>query len=329
MKKVSFIAICIIIALVFTVGCKDSNSDSGEAFSPKKDVEFIVPYGPGGGSDLYARIAADVIQKNGWCSKPIMVVNKPGGAGSVGDAYTFSKKGNDEVITTYVSAQITGPLINDTKVTYKDLTPIANLAMDEYTLGVLSSSPYETIDDFIDAARSSPKSITVGGSGKGTEDELVTGLLAKNANVEFEYISYNSSAEVMSAMLGGHIDAGIYNPNECISQYNAGEVTLLAAFGPERVSMFPDVKTFKELGYEDVVFQQFRGIFGSPEMSEEAVNYWAEVFKKVTESDQWKEEYLDENGLTSKYMTGEEYDSFLDAEAEKYESILKDIGAIK
>jgi len=336
MKKKALMAMFMTSILILSVGCSNDRTGASndantapETFSLKRNVEFVVPYGAGGGSDLYARISSDVIQKNNLANKPIMVVNKPGGAGAVGDAYTFSKKGSNEVITTYVSAQITGPLMNNTTVTYKDLTPIANLAMDEYTLGVLSSSPYTTLDELINAASKAPKSITVGGSGKGTEDELVTGLLAKYAGIEFEYVSYNSSGEVMSAMLGGHIVAGIYNPNECIAQYDAGEVSLLAAFGPERISMLQEVKTFKELGYDEVVFQQFRGIFGPPEMSKEAISYWAEAFKKVTESEQWKTEYLEENGLTSKYMTGEEYRNFLDAEAEKYEAILKDIGAIK
>jgi putative tricarboxylic transport membrane protein len=298
------------------------------AYKPSRSVEFVVPYGAGGGSDLYARIASDIMQKGDLVGQPVMVVNKPGGAGAVGDAYTFTKSGSGEVITTYVSAQITGPLMNNTEVTYKDLTPIANLAMDEYTLGVLSSAPFTTLEAYLAEAGKAPKTITVGGSGKGTEDELVTGLLAKHAGVEFEYVSFNSSAEVMSAMLGGHIDSGIFNPNECISQVNAGEVTLLAAFGPERISMLPDLKTFKEQGLEEVVFQQFRGIFGPPEMPEGAVEFWADVFEKVTSSDQWKTEYLAANGLTAKYMTGEEYNTFLDGEAAKYEDILRSVGAI-
>jgi putative tricarboxylic transport membrane protein len=337
MKKVLLTAMCVILSLSLAVGCgKSSGGSSTETSTETKkefklsgNVEFVVPYSAGGGSDLYARIAADVIQKNKLAEVPIMVVNKPGGAGAVGDAYTASKKGNSEVITTYVSAQITGPLMNNTPVKYSDLTPIANLAMDEYTLGVLKDSAYKTIDDFIAAAKKAPGTITIGGSGKGTEDELVTGLLQKYADVKFEYVSFNSSAEVMGALLGKHLDAGIFNPNECISQYNAGQVNVLAAYGPQRISMFPDVKTFTELGYKEVVFQQFRGIFGPPEMSPEALAYWSDVFKKVTESEQWKTEYLNKNGLTSKYMTGEEYDKFLDGEAAKYEAILKDVGAIK
>lgn len=329
MKKHLSLTLLMVLVVSLVAGCSTSGGNSDGPFAPSRDVEFVVPYGAGGGSDLYARISSDIIQKNSLVGKPMMVVNKPGGAGAVGDAYTFTKKGSGEVITTYVSAQITGPLMNNTEVTYKDLTPIANLAMDEYTIGVLSNSAFTTLDAFLAEAATAPGAITVGGSGKGTEDELVTGLLAKYAGVQFEYVSFNSSAEVMSAMLGGHIDSGIYNPNECISQVNAGEVTVLAAFGPERISMFPDVKTFKEQGLEDVVFQQFRGIFGPPEMPAGAVEFWADVFKKVTESDQWKTEYLQANGLTSKYMAGDEYKTFLDGEAVKYEEILKDIGAIQ
>jgi putative tricarboxylic transport membrane protein len=336
MKKMLLTVMCAIFLLTMTVGCSNNSKPSKgtsetpkEAFKLTGNVEFVVPYSAGGGSDLYARISADIIQKNKWAEVPLMVVNKPGGAGAVGDAYTVTKKGNNEVITTYVSGQVTSYLMNNTPVKFKNLTPIANLAMDEYTIGTLSSSPYKTIEELIAAAGKAPGTITIGGSGKGTEDELVTGLLSKYANVKFEYVSFNSSAEVMGALLGKHLDAGIFNPNECLSQQQAGQVTVLAAFGPERISMFPDVKTFTELGYKDVVFQQFRGIFGPPEMSAEALAYWTDTFKKVTESDQWKTEYLNKNGLTSKYMIGEEYTKFLESEEAKYQAILKDIGAVK
>jgi putative tricarboxylic transport membrane protein len=258
-----------------------------------------------------------------------MVVNKPGGGGAVGDAYTFSQKGKPEIITTYVSAQITSPLVNKSQVTYRHLTPVCNLAMDEYTLGVIEDSPYKTLGDFIRAAREKPGTLTIGGSGKGTEDELVTGLLGKYTGVKFQYVSFNSSSEVMGAMLGGHLTAGIYNPNECSSQYEAGQVRILTAFGPERISMFPEVQTCVESGYPEVVFQQFRGIFAPPEISEDAVKFWADIFKKVVESERWQAEYVQKNGLTSKYIAGKDFSDFLDSEAQKYETILRDIGAVQ
>lgn len=332
MKKTFLMLICVALVMSMVAGCSSntgSSSNESGGFQLKGNVEFVVPYNPGGGSDLYARIAADIIQQNDWVDKTLMVVNKPGGGGTVGDAYTASKKGSNETITTYVSGQVTSQLMNNTDVTFRDLTPICNLAMDEYTIGVLSSSPYQTIEEFLEAAKNNPGKITVGGSGKGTEDELVTGLIEKVVGVDLEYISYNSSSEVLSAMLGGHIDAGIYNPNEIHAQYEAGEAILLAAFGPERISMFPDVRTFTELGYDEIVFQQFRGIAGAPGMSKEAVEFWADVFKKVTESDRWKTEYLDKNGLTSKYIAGDEFAEFLANEEAKYKEILKSIGAIE
>jgi putative tricarboxylic transport membrane protein len=327
MKKKSLILLTVLV-LFLMAACGNSQSANGE-FTLDRNVEFVVPYGAGGGSDLYARIASDIMQKENLVEKPIVVVNKTGGGGAVGDAYTASQNGKGEVLTTYVSAQITGPMINKTEGTYKVLTPIANLAMDEYTLGVLSSSPYTDLDTFLKAAKDNPGKITVGGSGKGTEDELVTGLLAQHADVTFEYVSFNSSAEVMSSMLGGHIDSGIFNPNECISQVNAGEVRLLGAFGPERISMLPDVATFKEAGFDEVIFQQFRGVFGPPEMPDGAVDYWVDVLQKVVETERWKTEYLEENGLTARFMSGDEYVSFLEEEANKYEETLRSIGAVE
>ena len=132
----------------------------------------------------------------------------------------------------------------------------------------------------------------------------------------------------MTAMLGGHISAGIYNPNEAISQYQAGDCTLLAAFGPERISVLPDVPTFTELGYPDVQFQQFRGIFGPGNMSEDAVAFWVDVFGKVVQDDEWTQGYLAKNGLTGKFISGSEFSDFIDGEAAKYKEVLNTLGLL-
>lgn len=346
MKK--YIALLLSFVLVLTVfaGCQSQSSgtattaaaSSGSTaaastdapsggFKLSGDVEFVCPYSAGGGSDLYARTAGNIMGEKGLLGgRTITVNNKTGGSGAVGDAYTATKAGDGTVITTYVSAQITGPMINGTEITYKDLTPICNLAMDEYTIGVLSTAEYKTLDEFIAYAKANPGKITVGGSGSGTEDNLVTGLMQMYCGIEVEYIPYNSSAEVMTAMLGGHINAGIYNPNEAISQYEAGDVLLLAAFGPERISVLPDVPTFTELGYDQVVFQQFRGIFGPGNMSQEAVDFWVSVFQEVIQDSTWTDGYLAKNGLTSKFLSGAEFDTFLDEEAAKYEAVLSSLG---
>ena len=308
---------------------QQKDEKGASSFELAGDVEFVCPFSAGGGSDLYARTAANIMSQLELTGKRTVTINnKPGGGGAVGDAYTFNKAGDGTSITTYVSAQVTGPMINKTEITYEDMTPICNLAMDEYTLGVLSTAQYQTLDDFIAYAKENPGKISVGGSGSGTEDELVTGLVEMYCDIDLEYIAYDSSAEVMSAMLGGHISAGIYNPNEAKSQYENGDVTLLAAFGPERISILPDVPTFTELGYKDVQFQQFRGIFGPGGMTEEAVNYWVGVFSRVVEHEDWIEGYLAANGLTGKFIYGDEFTEFVKAESMKYEAALDSLGLL-
>lgn len=333
MKKTLSFTVALITVACLTSGCGGSSQTASapepEAFSLSGDVEFVCPFSAGGGSDLYARTAANIIsEQNLIGDNTITVNNKTGGGGAVGDAYTATKKADGTTITTYVSAQITSPMVNGSGITYDELTPICNLAMDEYTIGILSTAEYQTVDEFIAYAKEHPGEITVGGSGSGTEDEVCTGLIELYCDVDLTYVAYDSSSEVMTAVLGEHISAGIFNPNECISQYEAGQVTLLAAFGPERISVLPEIATFTELGYEDVQFQQFRGIFGPGGMSDEAVEYWCDVFAKAVEADDWVEGYLGNNGLTAKFLAGDEFSSFIDSEAEKYEKVLASIGLL-
>jgi putative tricarboxylic transport membrane protein len=274
-------------------------------------------------------VAADIIQRNGFIDRPVMVINRAGGGGAVGDAYTFGQRGNPAVITTYVSGQISSPLITGSPVTFRHLTPIANLAMDDFYIGVNKAAGFETIEDFIAAARENPGAITIGGSGRGTEDELVTGLLGSHAGVEFQYVAFNSTGEIMAAMLGGHVVAGIYKTPTGIIAEETGQIDLLATFRTERIEMFPHVPTFVELGYPEVVFGMFRSIFGPPGISQEAVNFWADVFEKVSQTEQWQVEFIERNGLSSHFMRGDEFTAFLEAEALKYEQILRSIGLIE
>ncbi|QDR78891.1 Bug family tripartite tricarboxylate transporter substrate binding protein [Sporomusa termitida] len=329
MKKwLAVVLACLMLAgLVAGCGSQEKAADKPAAFTPSKNTEFIVPYAPGGGSDLFARILADIIQKNKFADEALMIVNKPGGAGAVGDAYTFSKKGDNHVITAYVSGQMTSNLMNKTAVSYDKLTPIVNLALDEYLLGVLAGN-YKAFDELLAAAKAAPNEITIGGSGKGTEDELCVGLLNRHTGARFKYVPFNSSGEVMSAMLGGHIKAGIFNPNECNAQIAAGKVATIGGFGVKRLaSVFKDTPTFGELGYQEVVFQQFRGIAGPPDMSPAAVKFWVEAFRKATQTAQWQQDYLAKNSLTEHFLEPEAFKKFLGEENQKYADILNDIAA--
>ncbi|MHC1758346.1 MAG: Bug family tripartite tricarboxylate transporter substrate binding protein [Negativicutes bacterium] len=331
MKKSLMAGLVAVLLVTLLVGCgsQQKAADKPKTFTPEKNFELVVPYAAGGGSDLYARFMAEILQKNKFVPTPVMVFNKPGGGGSVGDIYTSGKKGDSYTISTYVSGQMTSSLFNNTPITYDKLTPIANLALDEFLLGVLAGE-YKSFDEMLKAAKENPNTITIGGSGKGTEDELCVGLLSKYAGAKFKYVSFNSSGEVMSALLGKHIKAGIFNPNECISQIEAGKVSTIGGFGTKRLNgLFKNTPTFGELGFKEAVFQQFRGIVGPPGMPDAVVKFWAEALKKVTQTEQWKKDYIAKNGLTENFQEPAEFKKFLEGENKKYSLILNDIRAPK
>jgi putative tricarboxylic transport membrane protein len=310
----------------------DSSSDSKEeVWAPSRDVEFVVPYSPGGGSDTNARTIVKVINDNDLAPGiNFNVVNKPGGSGAVGNAYTYNKKGDDHTIMTWVPTQSTSQLVNDADVGLKDVTPIATLALDSFLLVVNADSPYNTIEEFVEAAKASPGKLSIGGAGKGGEDHVIMYMLEKAAGIKLNYVTFNSGGETTSALLGGHIDATITNPNEILGTIQSGDARALATSSREPLEPpFTEVPTFASKGYEDVYYQQFRGIVGPPGMPQEAVDYYEGIMKKVAETSDWKENYITKNSLTSAFKGAEESEKFYEESFETTKALLKELGMIK
>lgn len=141
MKKLLALSFALVLVFCLFTGCNNSSTNEDGSFALSSDVEFVCPFSAGGGSDLYARTAANIIGEMGLIGdRTITINNKTGAGGAVGDAYTATKSPDGTTITSYVSAQITSPLITGTGILYSDLTPICNLAMDEYTLMILPPS---------------------------------------------------------------------------------------------------------------------------------------------------------------------------------------------
>ncbi|MBP1156950.1 MULTISPECIES: tripartite tricarboxylate transporter substrate binding protein [unclassified Paenibacillus] len=317
-------------------GGDNTSSNQGNAapapagFVPAKDIEFVVPYSPGGGSDINARTLAQVIKNEKLVDKNMVIVNKPGGTGAVGNAYTFSKKGDPHTIMTWVSGQQAATVVNKAEVSLKDLTPIATMALDSFLVLVKANSPYQTFDDLVKAAKEKPEAITIGGAGATQEDYLIYHLINKHAGAKLKYVTFNSGGEAMTALMGGHVDVVSSNPNEVIAQIEAGELRALAATSEERLaSPLDQVSSFKELGYPGIQLTQFRAIAGPPDMPQEAVKYWEGVFKKVSESADWQENYIKKYHLKSEFKNAEESKKYFEEALNMYLEIHKEAGTIK
>lgn len=333
MKKLVSLLVMGIVTVSLISGCGTKSAqktgDKAQSWAPTKEIEFVVPSAPSGGSDLNARIISELSQKLKLSPKNFMVANKPGGSGAVSFSYVYGKKGDPHTWMVLHSGQVMSALVNKSPVKADMLTYLGVVAFDDLTLGVNKDGKYKDIKSVITAAKENPDTVKIGGSQRGNSDHLAFEMLNKYTGAKANYVQFNSSGEVMSALLGGHIDVGIFNPNECDGQVKAGQVIPIAAYSKERIAgLFKDVPTFVELGYKDIQLTEVRAIAGPPDMPAEAIKYYEDLLKKITDSDEWKKNYIEKSYLTPAYMNAADTKKFFNEESIKYEQMFKEVGVI-
>lgn len=310
-------------------GAKEDKKEEAVGFLPGREIEFVVPSSAGGGSDLNARIISEIAFKEGFSPKNFMVTNMPGGSGGVAFADVFNKKGRNETLMVLHNGQIMSTIVNKAPVTADMLTYLQVVAFDNLMLAVRKDSPYTDIESVLEAAKT-PDKVKIAGSQRGNTDHLAFELINKYADVAASYVQFDSSGDAMTALLGGHVDVGIFNPSECIGQVQAGEIIPLVTFAKEKLGGdFAEVPTFIEKGYSDIELREVRALAGPPEMSAEAITFYDEVIKQVTETDQWKNDYIAVNNLEAVYMTAAEAKAFFEKEVELYKEIFTEVGVIQ
>lgn len=300
-----------------------------QARYPTKNVEVVVPFAPGGGTDNLMRTITGIIDENKWSPVALNVNNRVGGSGTVGYSYLIGKKGDSHVIAGATPMVVSGKLQGRLAGNHRDaMTVLMIVAIDELTLAVRSESPHKTIEDFVAAARARPGELTVGGTGTHNEDHIFAHLFEQAAKVKVKYVPFNSGGEVTAALMGGHIDAGVMNPNEIVAQVEAGKARNLAVAARKRMADAPDVPTFAEKGFP-FYWEQMRGVVGPANMAPEAVAWWQDTLKKVTATKKWQDDYIKRNQLTPTNWVGDEANKYLDGITGHYESALAALGGLK
>lgn len=302
---------------------------TAQAKYPSKAIEVVVPFAPGGGTDNLMRMIVGIIDEHKWSPVPLNVVNRAGGSGVVGYTYLINKKGDSHVIAgaapTIVSGKVEGRLPGN----HRDaMIALMIVAIDELMISVRADSKYQTIEEFVRAARERPGQLSVAGTGTNSEDHIFTHLFEKAAGIKLKYVPFNSGGECTAALMGGHVDAGVMNPNEIVAQVEAKKAKNLAVAARKRLKDAPDLPTFAEKGWE-FYWEQMRGVVGPAGMGPEAVKWWQETLKKVVETPKWQEQYIKRNLLTPTTWIGEEANRYLDGLNGKYEAALTALGAIK
>lgn len=315
-------------AALLSLGVASVAKDAAAAWEPQKPVEFVIMAGKGGGADKMARLMQSIIAKDNMSNMPFTPINKPGGTGAEALVYLKDHTGDDHVIMVTLNSFYTTPLRQpDLGIDITTFTPVARMAEDTFLLWVNSTTDIMNVDDFVAAAKAGGLDWIMAGTGKASEDNLLTDTLNTTYDLEMTYVPYKGGGKVAKELAGENANSTVNNPSEQLGFYQAGNTRPLAAFTPERLAMFPDVPTFRELGQDIVYFMQ-RSVVGAPGMSDEATAYYQGVFKQVYDSPEWQE-YMTKKSLQGDFLSGQALKDYWVEERGIHEGLLREMGEIK
>jgi len=320
------------VALVLTVLI--AAPITATAWEPTKPIDFVVPAGTGGGADQMARLISGIAEKNKLSPRPLLVINKSGGAGAEGFLEVKGRKGDAHTLVITLSNLFTTPLHTGIPFSWRDLTPIARLALDEFVLWVNADTPYKTAKEYLAAVKeqtSKPGQMKMGGTGSAQEDQILTIQLEQaTPGTKFTYVPFKGGGEVCVNLVGKHIDSTVNNPIECVSHWKARRVRPLAVFDTARMTVgeWKDIPTVKEALGVDVTYLMLRGIFGAPGMPKEAVDWYVAFLQKVTETPEWKK-YMEEGALKPAFATGAEYVKWVEENEQLHKELMAKGGLLK
>ena len=297
-------------------------------FQPQKPIQFVVMAGKGGGADKAVRFMQSIIAKHDMAPVPVTPINKPGGSGAEALVYMKGKQGDNHTIMFTLNSFYTTPLRQPALgVDITTFTPVARMAEDTFLLWVNSDrKDINDVGDFVKAAKAKGSDWIMAGTGKSSEDNLLTDFLNTAYGLKMKYVPYKGGGKVAKELAGNNADSTVNNPSEQLGFYEAGTTKPLAAFTTDRLPLFKDTPTFNELGQDMVYFMQ-RTVVGAPGMSADAEAYYVGLFTKVFNSEEWQG-YRKKKSLQGDLLTGKELMDYWKNEREIHKNMLIKMGAI-
>jgi putative tricarboxylic transport membrane protein len=327
-KRTPLISIVSVVCLI-VAACAGPAGSPTPAPYPSGNIGIMAPADPGGGWDSTARamqtaLTTDVVDVG------VDVYNVGGAAGTIGLAqFVEQHKGNPQQLMVMGLVMVGGILTNDSQVTLDQVTPIASLTTEWEAIAVAADSPYENLQQLVDAFKADPTSVAWGGGSAGGTDHMVVALIAKAAGVDPEQINYIAHAgggELTPAILSGNVAAGVSGLSEFADQVEAGDMRLLAVTSDARLDGV-EAPTVSEAAALDVVISNWRGVVAPPEISDAQRDAIVGVIQEMHDGANWQAA-LESNGWADLFQTGDDFETFLASEQERVEQVLTDIGLI-
>jgi putative tricarboxylic transport membrane protein len=310
---------------------------AAQAWEPTKPIQFIIPAGTGGGADQMARFIQGVAAKNSLLKQPIVAVNKGGGAGAEGFLEVKKSSGDAHTIIITLSNLFTTPYATGVPFSWKDLTPVAMLALDQFVLWVPADTPYKSAKDYIDAVKAGDdKSFKMGGTGSKQEDQIITVALEKlTAPKKFTYVPYGGGGTVATQLVGKHVNSSVNNPIEAVQHWKSGALKPLCIFDAKRSVYTSKITQDKDIAWSQIPtcreagvnleYQMLRGIFMPPGVTPAQVAFYVDFFKKVMATADWKA-FMEQGAFNQTFMSGAEYAKWVEGADKLHYDLMKEAG---
>src|SRR4029079_9601085 len=305
------------------------------AWEPSKPVEIVVAAGAGGASDQMLTFVKAAFQKNDLMTQPMIVSLKGGASGAEALIYMKSSEGDPNKMLLAYSLIYMLPLSAKIPFNWRDLTPVAVIALDQFVLWVNTQLPYKSVKEFADAAKAASPPFKMGGTGSRREDNVLTVFMEKKPGAKFAYLPYKSGGEAATQLVGNHTQSNVNNPSENLEVWRAGQVRALCVFDKERIQYktkvtdkqsWNDVPTCKEEGL-DVQYLMLRAMFLPGKVTADQTAFYVELFRKISQTAEYKD-YMEKQALKPIVLTGREMLKFLEEDDKLNANLMSEAGFV-
>ena len=295
---------------------------------PSKPIQFVVHVNPGGGTDVFARLVTEIMTRERIVAQPLVVVNRPGGSGTIAFNYVKARRGDPYTILTMA----TGSFLTATSRTDLDLgpehfTPVAFFARDPQGVLVTSGAKWKTFQDLVDDAKKQPEGIVCAVTSATGTGRQTLWRIEGATGAKFRFVTFKAGSEAVLSVLGGHVPFTTENVSEAWAHIEAKKMRVLAVTTQQRMPALPDVPTLTEIGYK-VEIGTGRG-FGMPAgVPKEAVAAMEGILKKAHQSALWQD-YSKKNMYEDRWMGSAEFAKYLAEQRAVQKEFIDSIGLSK
>ena len=332
MKKAMALALSAVMLVAALTGCSKPAATSGSASAsgsgsagtaldyPKQNINVVVQYSAGGGTDLSVRGVLDGVK-----DVPVnfSVANVTGNGGLIGLTQVANSKADGYTLGVVNTDFIINMVLGNTDMTLDTFSPLACALRDPFVLIIGNNENYSTLEEFVDYAKAHPGEIVVGETGTGAAPTLAITAMENALGIDVSNVTYEGSADCVTAVVGGHIDATFAQACNATAQVAAGNAKIIGVLANDRLEAFPDVPTFAEV-YPDQIDFEFMGfcVISCPAGVDPAIqDYLSEKLRAGVDSDSFAQT-LDSLGMQTTNMDQAQLKDFLSQQLELYTELL-------